>query len=297
MENIAYLESLNYNYNIDIKKIGNAILAIDINNDKINILKQPFNCGRATDLINFLNIVLKNKKHNLDGIYVFGLDDACHHQTGIMVFSKTINEKNVLIPDTYASWNYGGKLYIKDIEINKKNEMLFIGSSTGNHDPTYNNRLKICNDALKYSNKIKCYINNICQISKQNIQNIYPLYNNFIHSSMHIEEQLKYKYIISIDGNTAAWDRVPWILNSKSILVKHKSDEICWYYYLLEKDTHYLEFKTIDDLNNILNENKNYDHIIKKANEFVEYYLTYETHLKYMELVLLNIKLNKPIDK
>jgi hypothetical protein len=34
------------------------------------------------------------------------------------------------------------------------------------------------------------------------------------------DAHLKYKYLISLDGNGAPWLRVPWILFSNSILIK-----------------------------------------------------------------------------
>jgi len=35
-----------------------------------------------------------------------------------------------------------------------------------------------------------------------------------------VDEQLKHRYLPSLDGWTAAWVRVPWILSSNSILLK-----------------------------------------------------------------------------
>jgi hypothetical protein len=292
ISNIAYDESLSYNYNIEKYKYNTNVLIIEIINTNIYIVQKSYE-ARTNDTINFIKKVLEMTKHNLDGIYCIGMDDASHNHKGLLVFSKTMGEQNVLIPDLYATYNYNGKLNINDNIDNKKNEMIFVGSSTGNYNPLFNNRLKICNDALKYPDTIKCYISNVCQISKEKIKNVFPLYENFLSNNLSIEEQLNYKYIISIDGNTSAWDRVPWILNSKSILVKHKSDELCWYYYLLKKNVHYLEFETVEDLKKILDENKNYDYIIKNANDFVKKYLTLDIHLKYMEQVLFHIKNNK----
>ena len=294
ISNIAYDESLlyDYDYNIQKYKYSYNVLIIEIINKNINILLKSSE-ARSNDTISFIKKVLEITKHNLDGIYCIGMDDACHQQKGLLVFSKTAEERNVLIPDLYATHNYNGKLNINDDINNKKNEMIFVGSSTGNYNPLFNNRLNICNDALKYPDTIKCYISNVCQISKEKIKNIFPLYEKFLSNNLSIEEQLNYKYIISIDGNTSAWDRVPWILNSKSILVKHKSNELCWYYYLLKKNVHYLGFETVEDLKNILDENKNYDYIIKNANDFVKEYLTFDIHLKYMEQVLFHIKNNR----
>lgn len=37
------------------------------------------------------------------------------------------------------------------------------------------------------------------------------------------EQHLKFKYLISVDGHTAAWLRLPMILNSNSVLLKQES--------------------------------------------------------------------------
>ena len=43
-------------------------------------------------------------------------------------------------------------------------------------------------------------------------------------------EALKYKYLISIDGNTAAWKRPEWIMASNSVLFKTTSKFYQWFY-------------------------------------------------------------------
>ena len=43
-------------------------------------------------------------------------------------------------------------------------------------------------------------------------------------------EALQYKYLISIDGETAAWKRPEWIMASQSVLVKTTTKYYQWYY-------------------------------------------------------------------
>jgi hypothetical protein len=54
-------------------------------------------------------------------------------------------------------------------------------------------------------------------VSSKAAQNLYV--TNIKNKHEHIEN----KYILSVDGWTAAWGRVPWILCSNSVLVKQKS--------------------------------------------------------------------------
>jgi hypothetical protein len=103
---------------------------------------------------------------------------------------------------------------------------------------------------------------------------------------MSLEEQYKYRYIISIDGNTSAWDRVPWILNSNSVLLMKKSEHKCWYYDFLIPNVHYIPFDDDTDLEAIVLSNEDRSKIIKNANQFVKDYLAYDKHKLYMQYLL-----------
>ena len=49
------------------------------------------------------------------------------------------------------------------------------------------------------------------------------------------------KFLLSVDGWTSAWGRVPWILNSNSMLVKQKSTTVQWFYSEMIEGEHYKE--------------------------------------------------------
>ena len=113
---------------------------------------------------------------------------------------------------------------------------------------------------------------------------VFPTYKNFIHSKISVANQLENKFIITIDGNTAAWDRLVWILNSNSVCLKKKSDHHCWYYDFLENGKHYIEFDEFDQIEKIMDTitTEQCLEIIKNANAFVKEFLTYDKHLAYM---------------
>jgi hypothetical protein len=56
-------------------------------------------------------------------------------------------------------------------------------------------------------------------------------------------EHLKYKYLISVDGSTAAWLRVPWILLSNSVLLKQETAYTQIFYVALEPYVNYIPLK------------------------------------------------------
>ncbi len=225
-----------------------------------------------------------------------GLEDVYYTDHGLFSFSNyNKSSLNILIPDTYAMLKYFRRLnQIDHLEFNaKKHQAIFIGSTTGSFDPMQNDRLQLCNYFLN-NERVKCYINNICQMPESAIATVFPVYKNFIHSKMSIATQLENKFIITVDGNTAAWDRLVWILNSNSVCLKKKSDHKCWYYDFLENGKHYIEFEEFDQIEKIMDTitTEQCIEIIKNANAFVKEFLTYDKHLAYMGHLLYYSSIN-----
>ena len=57
-------------------------------------------------------------------------------------------------------------------------------------------------------------------------------------------DHLEYKYLVSIDGNTCAWARVPWIMLSNSVLLKQETDNMEWFYPALKPYVNYAPLNT-----------------------------------------------------
>ena len=43
-------------------------------------------------------------------------------------------------------------------------------------------------------------------------------------------DHLQYKYLVSIDGNRCSWERLVWHLHSDSLVFKHQSNQVQWFY-------------------------------------------------------------------
>lgn len=226
-----------------------------------------------------------------------GMHDTYFEDNGLLIFSLASRSSlNILMPDYYAMQKYVEIVMPKDeLEFcQKKHQAIFIGSTTGNFDPCQNERLGLCNYFLK-SEKVKCYINNICQIEEEKIAEAFPAYREFLHDSISISSQLQYKFIITVDGNTASWDRLVWILNSNSVCLKKKSDHVCWYYDFLENGKHFIEFDEFDEIEKIMDTvtPEQCESIIKNANAFVKEYLDYDKQLAYMGHLLFHCSVGK----
>ena len=303
IENIALRESKLSK--LDLSKVdNNMIIGITIINSipyfshEVSNSKNNINVHhRGRSVLNFIKKVCSISPKKINCKLAIGLHDAHDDmKEGLMVFSKKKDSKCILIPDLYSMNNYGGKINNKDNIpfLKKKNESLFIGSTTGNNNPENNSRLKLCDFSLN-NKKIKAYINNICQISEEKIAITYPKYKNFLHKNLSINDQVQYKYLINVDGNTCAWDRLVWILNTNSICLKQKSDNKCWYYDLMENNKHYIEFNEPNDINTIINKlsPEKCNDIIKNANAFVNEYLRENSHMLYMSNLLYNLSEKK----
>ncbi len=106
------------------------------------------------------------------------------------------------------------------------------------------------------------------------------------------KDHLKYKYLISLDGNTCAWQRVPWIMLSNSVLVKQETTKMEWFYPAIKPYTHYVPInEKITDLFQQIEWMKTHDpelkQISKNAHNFIKNNLMPE-HINIHTVLILN---------
>lgn len=302
--NKALSESKFY-INSNTSPYNDSILEITIIDNKPSITRHCNNSFKDRERI-VLSFIIKTcsiSKRKINVICRIGLHDRYFEDFGIMVFSRDINNKNTLIPDIYAMTQYSNSLNINDRNPfkNKANKAAFIGSTTGNENPALNDRLLLCDWANKNNNnnKINAYISNICQISPEKISEVFPNYKDFLYRFIDFNNLLVYKFIISIDGNTTAWDRIPRIFASNSICFKKKSSNINWYYNFMLPGVHYIEYDKNEDLISLIDkysspeEEPMCNKIIENSHKFVNDYLFINSHLIYMENLLYILSNNK----
>ncbi|MBY0379639.1 MAG: hypothetical protein K2P53_06040 [Rickettsiales bacterium] len=223
-----------------------------------------------------VRIVKTHKIHNIDFIFLT-IDNINNiaQESGVLIenFPAFMSSKNLeskleknklLLPDPYIldneKWpnlinqiNEASKTYSWDEKIEK---IFWRGATTGG---TYNleNYHKLCRLTLvmlsrSFPDLIDAKFVDYANFSN-NQSGIY-LYNIMIRlfdnpGKLTETEHLKYKYLISIDGNTAAWLRVPWILLSNSILLKPETSFTQIFYDALEPYVNYIPLK--EDLSDV----------------------------------------------
>ena len=112
------------------------------------------------------------------------------------------------------------------------------------------------------------------------------------HSTINEENHLNYKYLLSMDGNSATGTRVPWIMFSNSILLKQETHKVEWFYSAIKPYIHYIPVnERLTDIFSQYNWLKNNDKEIKKisqaAHNFVKNNLMPE-HIDSHVAIILN---------
>ena len=108
---------------------------------------------------------------------------------------------------------------------------------------------------------------------------------------MSIKEQLKYKFVLSLEGNDVATN-LKWIMSSNSVCIMPRPKYETWFKEgTLIPNYHYIE--VLDDYSNIkeifeeyLKNEKECLSIIKNANNFVGGFLNYDQRLMISRLVV-----------
>ena len=138
---------------------------------------------------------------------------------------------------------------------NKINKIFWRGVTTGDFfDYTLENFEKLPRLAISILSKL--YPDSIdakfssytLQMTDKNLKKLCELLFGQTPANVSMEDHLKYKYLLSLDGNAATGTRVPWIMLSNSVLVKQDSQKIQWFYSALKPYVHYvpLEHRLLD---------------------------------------------------
>ena len=197
------------------------------------------------------------------------------------------DDHNVCVPDRYAMQNYRGMDFRDGLPtVCKRNRLLFIGSSTGKLAPHDNLRVQVCTFAAS-RHWIDAYISEAV--------NGMPGLDRWMHEPMTLDDQRQIRHILVVDGNTACWDRLPWVLASKCVCWKLESDHVCWYYPFLQPWVHYVPC-TLDTLEEtwlrVKDDEEAQRRMVRAANAFARAYLRPDAHVLYTRVLLDEIQKN-----
>ena len=191
------------------------------------------------ELIPYKNIKLTSYKPKYNS-YLFNndiinVDDdkypILHKNKYILCFSKRINDPSAIcFPDIYYILKNGYIKILNNINnnfVNWKNKInKFIYNGNNNNGYIYN--------FIDYANKNENPRQYFCRKFKNN------KFINLENKKLSKFEQMKYKYILDIDGYTNSWEGTIWKLYSGSVVIKQKSIWKQWYYDELHEWIHYI---------------------------------------------------------
>ncbi len=284
-------------YLIENNTTENALMRIQVKNKKITVtynnpkhrLKNKISLSHTAGTIQLVIKYLAKNGYIPDSDFILAIGDFYEpindQPVPIFTFAKNLDipvERSlILIPD----WqNLGSARDLRQRIRNtkkliawndKKNQLFWRG---GKLDST-GFRKKFIAFSENYPSLIDAqYVNTYGQGAKPNKRFVSP------------EEHLNYKYLISIDGLRCSWERLIWHLHSNSLIFKHQTNQIQWYYNGIKPYEHYIP---ITDEHSILASiawAENHPHevqtIIHNASTFVEDNLSLEDMYHYIAVLL-----------
>lgn len=186
---------------------------------------------------------------NISGFYNIELHDSYTYLNNdkkyknVLCFSKYKNDPDsILVPDPYMICNFGGMLNnINDDQEwdKKKDKIVFCGTTTGNRDPFKNERINMCLWSLDKRDWTDFYITKVAQMELNDINSKIPNFKDIYRKPISIDDQIKYRYHLAMDGNTCRFD--VWYYKTNNVIMKYDSKEMLWYYPLLQNDVHFLD--------------------------------------------------------
>lgn len=280
------------------KDPGIFIFRICNNNTSI-VYKPRTNPGlvaRAQRIMSYLRRlapVLNGK----DILLAFVLDDVpkFEPQIPLFAFQTTLDSKLILFPDTdfithdfYTSDKY---LDLRPYET-KETSAAFYGSTTGGSMPITRSKI-----AKKLIPRIRAaeYFKETSYVTFE----LPTLVQCDAESKLMLEglgygagnrkdwsEQLRHKFIISMDGNGASWSRVVMALKSASVLLKYNSRNQLFFYYYLAPWKHYVPISFDEEVLDVVRTEMKkpgfFAPIARNATDFASKYLTRESISQYV---------------
>jgi hypothetical protein len=209
--------------------------------------------------------------------------------------------KTILIPDFIALGGYDNLLGGRKVSDHfwqaypwewKEKKAFWRGSTTGGWFTKDNwftyPRTQLALFSLQRPDLLDAKITTVCQ--DDGFVKPILLAHGLIGNFASIEEQLKYRYLIDVDGNGWTVPRCFWILLANSLLLKQTSDYIVWYSAGVIPYKHYLPVThEAEDIFNKIEWAKNHDEEAKQMAMEATYFALNDLSLENTYLYLYKL--------
>lgn len=190
---------------------------------------------RVNFFIDFTSQVLKHFSLNhLSFKFIANFNDGPENDSKEtrFCFARPRNSPHICVPDSHLGRTVSICNSLESIDKpfhQKINKISFFGSDTGRkYKDGSVQRVNFC-QRYKNSENIIAKITNFVE---------QPFDGSIYSSPVSIKDQLDYKYILNINGNTTSWERLIWAMNSNSFCLflrpPSHQDEISWYYHMFD---------------------------------------------------------------
>lgn len=184
---------------------------------------------------NFTSQVIKHYSlNNLNFKFIVNFNDGPENDSieTRLCFARPKNTPHICIPDSHLEKTISicNAIETADKPFGEKiHKACFFGSDTGRKDQDGSvQRVKLC-QKYKNSEKVIAKITNFIE---------QPFDDSIYSSYTSIADQLNYKYILNVNGNTTSWERLIWAMNSNSFCLFLRpptyQNEISWYYHMFD---------------------------------------------------------------
>ncbi|KAJ3045035.1 hypothetical protein HDV00_012457 [Rhizophlyctis rosea] len=261
------------------------------------------------------NLVEAAKKHNLpNSEFYVGVSDGPHVRTdtltggrnaGFPLFSRVNGYGfiHIPVPDPVEQGCYGGYALGENSVLpwSERVSKAFFRGSTSQYDFLGGNwhvsqRIKVAQYATTFPDLLDAGVTKIFKMKEfggagpETVENIVASTGIKILNTTSLNDQMKYKYIIDIDGGLGS-SRKRSILASASVLIQQDSMIYLHYQPLMEPYRHYIPLDThlrnLPTIVRTLQKNDKAAHFISQQSlEFYNRYLTREADILYWSIVL-----------
>jgi len=228
---------------------------------------------------------LKNKKILL----ILGDNHTHLENKRIIVKTRPVNNSNLSIINMEKNRHWGP---IKEVNKNdisfeqKDNKLIWRGVDTGHKKKISGNNIKRFVLVENYFHEKKW-----CDVGFNKIVQNNTDYSKYIKNRMSMKEQLRYKYIISVEGNDVA-SGLKWQLYSNSVVFMTKPTIVSWCMEdKLVPYVHYIPLK--DDFSDLKQQynwaeqnQKKCNYIAEQSTKYIEQFLDNDTE-EYIEQEVL----------
>lgn len=198
--------------------------------------------------------------------------------------ARKVGTDTLLMPNIYLLsgqvFNVLNEVSEYDIPLEEKSRTaVFAGYFTG-HQNLLNDRYRVCKTG---SSLVSASISGCYDHAPEEVR---LLPKRFVC----IPDQLKHRFIISIDGNSSAWDRLIWAMSSNSVVLKFEGENEEYWYEKMVPWEHYIPVN-IENVLDVISNTTDEDciRISTNAKAFVSQEFSPQTILENMNSAVMNL--------